>query len=434
MSRFLLVCCGCCHRPFVAHVALSRRFQVDTCATIVPWTLVGEAPVRSICWFDPHQLVTVVASHAAPVVCTIQDDSLVATRAPVVVFLRHVASGRFSDALALAAQHSLDADIVHKAAWQQFVQRSPTLPPTQLEHDLDVVLTAHATNLCDKSWTLDTIKQCVLDTPAACHSVWSFGLSLDAADVGLQQLLDRLETFLQLVAADNSNELHDAAFDLTRAMADLADCFDVASFQHYLDVSWLDIAIELATAGRIAALTVRERVSIVPAPLRVAPDVTPAVSRCAFDVALSIESMHEGLAKLQREFDELHLFVYEFELTPTWTIQEWQHQEASGASPQAKIEIVRQNDATSDKLRTLLHRGYITEGDLCAYIISMDKTLLTNLMWASTIVAASSPIASNAPSSRYFRDMPTLVTVVLACCFGFVLDGPDGDAKHEYVD
>ncbi|RHY91061.1 hypothetical protein DYB37_006618 [Aphanomyces astaci] len=189
------------------------------------------------------------------------DNTLVALRdsSGHVVFASRVSQGRWDDALEVARVHpaaALDADVVHKAAWVAFVQSAATSTSAQL----DQVLRTHVTNILDKRWSLDSIRHCVLDTPAACHRVWSFGLSTvvdDGHDVALLQLLDRLDTFLRLLWADECSIPATSSFELLVAMDTLAECFDVASFRQFLDRSWVDIAMALATAGRVSALTVR---------------------------------------------------------------------------------------------------------------------------------------------------------------------------------
>ncbi|RHY52139.1 hypothetical protein DYB30_010247, partial [Aphanomyces astaci] len=150
---------------------------------------------------------------------------------------------------------------------------------------------------------------------------------------------------------------------------------------------------------------------------------------------------HKRLAQLQREFDQLHLFAVEFQLTPTWTIQDWLHEmdqnSTTTSSSSAKIQLLRGHAAAtakSDPLLTVLHRGFIREDDLCAYISSMDLTNLPDFAWASRIIQASSPLASNTPEARYIQDVTQLVSVVLACCFGFELNQQeDGGSNDGYV-
>ncbi|RHY01934.1 hypothetical protein DYB36_004178 [Aphanomyces astaci] len=150
---------------------------------------------------------------------------------------------------------------------------------------------------------------------------------------------------------------------------------------------------------------------------------------------------HKLLAQLQREFDQLHLFAVEFQLTPTWTIQDWRHEmEQNSTTSSAKIQLLRGHPAAaaaaSDPLLTVLRRGFIREVDLCAYISSMDLTNLPDFAWASRIIQASSPLASNAPEARYIQDVKQLVSVVLACCFGFELNQQEeegGGSNDGYV-
>ncbi|RQM11141.1 hypothetical protein B5M09_008249 [Aphanomyces astaci] len=247
--------------------------QVDTCATLVPWSLVGGFPIVSLTWFHTHTLVVAATTAAAPFLCCVQGDKLMISSPPssdvspsasatvshALTNNSRVSQGRWDDALELARVHpaaALDADVVHKAAWVAFVQSAATSTSAQLEQ----VLRMHVTNILDIRWSLDSIRHCVLDTPAACHRVWSFGLStvVDGGhDVALLQLLDRLDTFLRLLWADECSVPATSSFELVVAMDTLADCFDVASFRQFLDRSWVDIAMALATAGRVSALTVR---------------------------------------------------------------------------------------------------------------------------------------------------------------------------------
>ncbi|KAF0774678.1 hypothetical protein AaE_001622, partial [Aphanomyces astaci] len=170
---------------------------------------------------------------------------------------------------------------------------------------------------------------------------------------------------------------------------------------------------------------------------------------CPIDSATTLPSAsshsnhpHKRLAQLQREFDQLYLFVVEFQLTPTWTIQDWRHEmEQNSTTSSAKIQLLRGHPAAaaaaSDPLLTVLRRGFIREVDLCAYISSMDLTNLPDFAWASRIIQASSPLASNAPEARYIQDVKQLVSVVLACCFGFELNQQEeeegGGSNDGYV-
>ncbi|KAF0698750.1 Aste57867_10655 [Aphanomyces stellatus] len=534
--------------------------QVDTCAQLVGWSLVHDAKVSALAWFQPQQLVVALTTSPLPLVCDVLEDNLsipplntltvvdadaslvrqyrhalatahgcffhacgllpdddaddVTTPFETVVFAARLTHHRFDDALALAAAHpaELDSDVVHQAAWMHHMS-SDTIDVTRL----DTLVAAHLARMRNTAWVVEAAKRAVLDSSVACHRLWTFGLTLEPTDATLAQLVDRLETFLRVVHAEEERAADDIT--LETLVATLDDAFDSTYFfDVFVAASWVDLALALAYAGRVRALTVlfgRHGYHVLPArcrilaalpasvppaafqhllpcvpawlddkdaahyvldpvhadrfvaaPLRMAPDVTsdvvahynaqlaPAATRRAalcdwfvarcFEMdslfglladahallALSLRCLgpnvaHDALTRLRREFDALHLFVYEFELTPTWTIQDWQRQASPG---QVKINLVRQAPQSLGHVHELLGRGLVTESDVAAAVAALDMTDLAAFTWAAEILAASSPVSID----RFLTDTRLLAQTALACCFGF--DLATTDRPQDYIE
>ncbi|KAH9186216.1 hypothetical protein AeNC1_011808 [Aphanomyces euteiches] len=538
--------------PGGAYVALLDKSghisirQVDTCATLVDWTLVHSVKATSLGWFHPNQLVVASSAANTPIVCEIIDDKLsipeledsshprdddstlssnvLATptngvffhlrgsnsnleivmfrEVPVdIVYSKLLSQYRFDEALALATAHNdkLDVDVVHKAVWLHHVGVGTATEA------LDSLIADHLTHVHDKTWIIETAKRTILDSPGTCSRLWTFALSKDD-DAALRQLLDRLETFVSLIQGNKAAEGLSSEF------------FEPSAFEEFLAMPWLDIALGFAHEGRVRDLTIlfdrhgyhllphkctilsvlpaslppRDFQHLLPcippslqddsdllyyvldaisdgfvaATLRDAPDVTPQVIHeynaqpsieqrrktiCDWFVARSYEmdSMfglledaqtliqlsrrcvgdahgHEELAKLYREFEELHLFVYDFEVTPMWTIQAWQH--ANSVKPSHKLELVIQSNQSKAQVLELLRRDMIRQEELAAAITALDLTNFDAFAWAADILAASSPISTE----RYIRDNRILVETALFCCFGF--DLADTDRPQYFIE
>ncbi|EQC35469.1 hypothetical protein SDRG_07177 [Saprolegnia diclina VS20] len=261
---------------------LSLRL-VDTSAVLIPWTLIADAPTRSVCWFRSH--LVLAQSDGTLHTCTFNAESTaldtiqVAAASPLrvtgvavaprdasgffyasramsgevqmasfaelpleTVYERRISLGLFDEALALANEHgSLDRDLVHKAA-------------AAIEPNVALRIDAHLRHISDVGYVQHLVASTLEASAADCAALWRFGLDLDPTFGVLGRLLDLLETYLALVHVETASPPA-PALDQLLANESLSPFFHPSLLEAFLDATMYETALALAKDGRVAALS-----------------------------------------------------------------------------------------------------------------------------------------------------------------------------------